>query len=183
MGTSLVASVPMSSLQDAVVRSRGAVSGESLLLTAFSLANTPSPMLVRGRVTPETIHLRCPAHYRLHCRQSPANPQPPLHRPSLPSSSLSALSWPFLQPTPWYGGVSRSMSTDIRPPFGRRRCFWVPRLISFFNLFISFISMYISLYTACNSTLKCIIKNLARKDGGMPGKLSSLLLMISSRPP
>jgi len=47
-----------------------------------------------------------------------------------------------------------------------------------FYLFISFIFMYISLYTACSSTSECITKNLARMDGGKLEKLSSLLLMV-----
>ena len=40
-------------------------------------------------------------------------------------------------------------------------------------LFISFIFMYISLDTACSSTVECIIKNLAQMDSGKPKKLSS----------
>jgi len=37
--------------------------------------------------------------------------------------------------------------------------------------------MYISIYTTCSSTSECIIKVLARMDGGKPEKLSPLLLM------
>ena len=47
-------------------------------------------------------------------------------------------------------------------------------------IFISFIFMYISSYTACSSTSECITKNLARTDGGKLEKLSSLFLMVKS---
>ena len=98
------------------------------------------------------------------------SPPPPFPAPQHPPSTLPA---PPMTSTIVGGPVASS-------GYGCAPAIWAAALVLgvppylIFYLFISFIFMYISLYTASSSTSKCIIKILARTDGRKPEKLSSL---------
>jgi hypothetical protein len=151
-------------------------------LPPFLSLTPPFTVLALGRRTPPIILPRfsatvSPPSWSSGCPPS-TSPTPAFPAPQYPPSTLPAppatspivggpisTSWHGCTPTVWAAALFLGL-----PPY----------LILY--LFISFIVMYISLCKAC-STSECMIKILARTDGGKPEKSSSLLLMMSSRPP
>ena len=100
------------------------------------------PMLVRARGTPPIALLRFPAATPPPSSSS-ARPPSPLPTPPFPARQHSP---PFSllspRPLPQQGYVLGSLGADSRPPFGRRRCFWVSRTHFIFYLFY-FVYFYV----------------------------------------